>query len=135
MIANVGDEKFSGGDETAQALENLLVVDRVQFQKQVLADVINPAEGDQLALKRRESRKHSLARLERFDIVADQTVEKLNRVFAAQLQFSGVGEINQGDAAANRVVLAAKIAIIFRQNFAHFFHLLAAGPIGPIDLW
>src|SRR5262245_39420583 len=123
MIADVGDEKFPGGNEPAQVLENLLAVDRVQFHQQVLAEVINPAEREQFTLKRWESRQHSLARPQRFDVVADQAVQELNRVFAADLQFPGVGEINYGDAAANRVVLASKITVIFRQSFAHFFHL------------
>src|SRR5262249_61090158 len=78
------------------------------------------------------SRQSPLYRLERFDVVAYQAVEELDRVFTADLQFPRGGEINHGDAAAYRVVLAAKIAIIFRQSFAHFFHLLAIGPEGPI---
>src|SRR2546422_6374936 len=123
MIADVGDKEFSGWNEPAQVLENLLAVDRVQFQQQEFAEVVNPAEREQLALDCGESRQHSLARLKRFDVVADQAVEKLNRVFTADLQFSCAGEINHRDAAANRVVLSSKVAIIFRQSFAHFFHL------------
>src|SRR5262249_13746863 len=87
MIADIGDEEFSGGDEPVQVFENLLPVDRIEFQQQVCAEVVNPAKREQLALKCRESRQHSLACLPPFEVIADQAVEELNRVFAAHLQF------------------------------------------------
>ncbi|MCG3164165.1 MAG: hypothetical protein JMDDDDMK_05648 [Acidobacteria bacterium] len=89
MIADIGQEEFSGGDEAAQVFENLLAVDRVEFQQQMRAEVVNPAEREQLALQRRKSRQHAVASFQRFHIVADQAVQELHGVLAAQFQLAG----------------------------------------------
>src|SRR5574341_508964 len=120
MITDIGEEEFAGRNEPAQVVENLLAIDGVEFQQQMRAEVVNPAERQELALPLRERRQHAFARFERLHVVADQTVEELHCVLAAQLQLACGREVNHCYAAAYRVVFTANIAvIIWRQCLIH----------------